>query len=417
MDHLNKKEIIAQLTRHGIDQKQIKDLHLKLQLGQISYDSFIIEADRLKAPLANNFYFYQKQNQEELRKLAIDSLKRDELLIFWLNGGAATRYFDDSKILPPEKKRFTKELQKITPALKNLPKGITPVINDLTYLELKIKNLLKITVDLKLPKHPPVLLMNSFLTDEPTKKYLNQLYKKYSQLIPSRFHFIVQQPKIPRFKKIDNLKNTDLFIDQKGLLSFAPSGHGDFLYLTREYFKEEKISNVKYMFFNNIDNFGSFLDLNIFGFHIKQGLGRTVEVALKNKGDKGGAPCLVDNQMQIVEQMKFPPKFDQNQLKYFNTNNFWFTMADLLSYEENLPLVLAEKKILGEEVIQIEHFACDVNLPSRYLVVPRELRFWPAKRYLDLLIYQYPNNQNKQEKKYHQLLKSLLKTNFSLDLP
>lgn len=417
MNHLNKKEIIAELVQHGIDPEQIKDLHLKLQLGQISYDSFIIEANRLKAPADNNFYFYEKQNQEKLRKIAIDSLQKDELLIFWLNGGAATRYFDDSKIKPEEKKRFASDLKKITPDIKKLPKGVTPVINDLTYLELKIKNILKITADLKLAKHPQILLMNSFITDQPTKNHLAKLYKKYPQLIPSRFHFVVQQPKIPRFKKVDDLKTTDLFIDQKGHLSFAPSGHGDFLYLTREYFKEEKIKNCKYMFFSNIDNFGSFLDLEIFGLHIKLGQGRTVEVAKKNKGDKGGAPCLVDGQMQIVEQMKFPSEFNQEQLKYFNTNNFWFTLSALINYEEDLPLILAEKKILGEEVIQIEHFACDVNLPSTYLVVPRELRFWPTKRYLDLLVYQYPNNQDKQEKKYHELFKSLLKTNFSINLP
>jgi len=54
-----------------------------------------------------------------------------------------------------------------------------------------------------------------------------------------------------------------------------------------------------------------------------------------------------------------------------------------------LPLILADKTILetGEEVYQLEHFACDINLISAFIEVPRADRFWPTKRYIDSLIY------------------------------
>jgi len=398
------QEIIDQLIKHGIDPEQVKHLHLKLQLGEISYDSFIIAKDQLSIPGDDAFSFYD----EKLKNIGQEAIKRDELLIFWLNGGAATRYFDTSKIQPAEKKRFQKELAQV----KDLPKGVTPVFNGMTYLELKIKNLLKVTEQLQLKKHPQVLIMNSFLTDKETKEHLQDLFKKYPRLIPERFHFIVQRPRLPRFKKIEEISQTDLFIDQKGHLSFAPAGHGDFLYLTKEYLHEEKIKGAKYIFFSNIDNFGAYIDPAILGFHLQHKKGRTVEVAKKNKGDKGGAPCLVDNKLQIVEQMKFPADFDQNMLKYFNTNNFWFTLKDLLAYEEELPLIVVDKKITCGEVVQLEHFACDVDLPSSFLIVDRAQRFWPIKRYLDLLIYLHPDKNNLEEKKQAELFHELLKLHF-----
>ena len=375
MSQIKKQEIQKQLIKQGIDPQQVEDLHLKLKMGEISHDSFIIAEKDLKVPADTDFDFHEKIKQAELKKIGEQAIANDELLVFWLNGGAATRYFDESKINDQEKELYKKELKKITPEIKKLPKGVTPVLADMTYLELKIKNLLQISADLNLKKHPQVLLMNSFLTDKPTKKHLQNLFKKYPELIPERFHYIVQRPKVPRFKKVANLAETDLFIDQKGHLSFSPAGHGDFLYLTQEYLAEEKIQNAKYLFFNNIDNFGSYIDPVILGFHIQSQKGRTVEVSPKNPGDKGGAPCFVGNNMIIIEDMKFPKNFDQDQLKYFNTNNFWFTIKDLIKYEEELPLIIAEKTIAQGEVIQLEHFACDVNVPSAYLVVPRDLRF------------------------------------------
>ncbi|MFH0818775.1 MAG: UTP--glucose-1-phosphate uridylyltransferase [Patescibacteria group bacterium] len=409
MKIIDKKVIQKQLIKHGLDPLQIQELHFKIKTKKISYDSFVYKASQLRAPKSKDFNFFKKIDTQKLKIKGISALKKDELLVFWLNGGAATRYFDQTLISKSEKKRFSKELKLLNQNIIDLPKGVTPVYEGMSYLELKIRNLLKITREYKLKKHPYVLLMNSFITDKPTKEHLKTLYKKYPELILSRFHFIVQRPIVPRFKKVVDLNDVELFVDQKGHLSFSPAGHGDFLYLTQEYLSEEKITGAKYMFFSNIDNFGSGIDPLILGYHIKSKKGRTVEVAKKDKGDKGGAPCWANKQMVIVEQMKFPKEFNQDKLKYFNTNNFYFTLRDLMDYEDELPLIIAHKNIPEGEVLQLEHFACDVNLISNYLVVPRELRFWPTKRYIDLLKYLYPDKKNKAEmiqaKKINQILK------------
>ena len=85
--------------------------------------------------------------------------------------------------------------------------------------------------------------------------------------------------------------------------------------------------------------------------------------------------------------MKFPEDFDQDSIPTFNTNSFWLTIEDILNYKEELPLIMADKTVQDTDVIQLEHFACDINLDSAFLEVPRDKRFWPTKRYVDLLIY------------------------------
>ncbi|MBU0670985.1 UTP--glucose-1-phosphate uridylyltransferase [Patescibacteria group bacterium] len=407
---LTNQKIRKQLESLGINPAKVDALHLMMKSGELSHDSFVIEKSRLQAPTEKDYDKYHDLEKEKFQSIGTQSIKNDELLVFWLNGGAATRFYDESKIKSEEKSKYQKELDALTPELIESPKGVTPVINDISFLELKIINLLKLTKDLNLKNHPQVILMNSFITDEPTRKHLDGLFKKYPELKPSRFHYVVQTHTIPRFNKVENLEDIDVFVDSKGNLSFAPCGHGDFLYLLQEYLRDENIPNVKYMFFSNIDNLGTFIDPIILGYHINSGKGRTVELVAKDPGDKGGAPCFVDDELIIVEQMKFPDNFNQDQIKVFNTNNFWFTIFDLENYDQELPLVIAEKIIPEGDVWQLEHFACDVNLPSTYLEVPRQERFWPTKRYVDLLLFKDSSSPE------HKIIKQLFKKQYNLSI-
>ncbi len=391
MQYIDNQELREQLKAFNIDPKQIKHVHLKLQSGEISPTSFIIPKETLRAPKEEEYDHYENLDKEELRKIGQEAIDKGELCVFWLNGGAATRYFNMKKVSDEEKEKYKEELEALTPEIINSPKGVTKTVNDLSYLELKIKNLIKVNPKLK------VILMNSFVTDEKTDEHLEEIYKKYLELSPEQFFKVVQKPLYPRFTKPESIDEIDVFIGEEGELSFAPCGHGDFLHLIQDFFKEHKWPEVKYMLFANIDNFGTDIDPVILGYHIKQGKGRTVEIAPKNPGDKGGAPCFVNDKLVIVEGMKFPEDFNQDDIKSFNTNTFWFTIEDLIKHEEELPLILAEKTVNGGEVYQVEHFACDVNLDSAFLNVPRELRFWPTKRYVDLLIY-------KEDGKFKKLL-------------
>lgn len=406
MHHIEREDIQDQLREHGIDPDHIKSLHVKLQSGELDRQSFVIDKNRLRVPVESDIDDFTKLNGELLHSKGVEALQNDELLVFWLNGGAATRYFDESKIHPGEKNQYSNALSKITDEIRQSPKGITPVINEMSYLELKIRNILTLTKQYKLPVHPHILLMNSFITDEPTRKLLDKLFIKYPDLEPNRFHFVVQQPTIPRFQQVEDLKNIDLFVKQDNTLSFAPCGHGDFIYLLQQYLQKTHIPNVRYMFFANIDNLGSTIEPTLLGYHIQKGTGRTVELAKKLVGDAGGAPCFVDDKLIIVEHMKFPGDFDQSTIPWFNTNTFWFTLTDLQNFEEDLPLILAEKTITEGNVIQLEHFACDVNVSSSYITVPRETRFWPVKRYVDLLIYQDPSHPGTVHDRFIKLMHS-----------
>ena len=191
---VDNSEIKKQLTMRGIDPKKVDALHIQLKKGEISPDSFIINKDRLKPLKKSDYDKYKNLDQKKLKIIGQQSIKNDELVTFWLNGGAATRYFDESKITPEEKNKYKTNLEKLTPEIIKSPKGITPVLNDISFLEIKIKNLLKLTKELNLEKHPHVILMNSFITDEDTREHLDKLYKKYPELHPSRFHFVVQKP-------------------------------------------------------------------------------------------------------------------------------------------------------------------------------------------------------------------------------
>lgn len=363
MLRINQADIQQQLRAKGVDPEHIKALHVKLQSGELDQASFVIPTEQLTVPSQPDVIPY---NNHHLA-IGIEALQADQLLVFWLNGGAATRYGAEQ--------------------FADLPKGLTPVVDNISYIELKVRNLLDITKRYQLANHPQVILMNSFVTDKQTRAHLQQLFQKFPDLDPSRFHYVIQQARVPRFTKAEDVKEIDVFVDTQDQLSWAPCGHGDFVYLLREYLSDTHIPNVRYMLFANIDNIAVTIDPAMLGLHIQAQVGRTVEIVKKLPTDQGGLLCKVAGQMVIVEQMKFPKNFSLDQLPWLNTNTFWFTLTDLVQYNQDLPWILAEKAIPEGDVIQLERFACDVNLPSQYVLVERAQRFWPIKRYTDLLEY------------------------------
>ena len=245
MLHIHQADIQEQLRAKGVDPEHIKALHVKLQSGELDRTSFVIPANRLAVPKPADVTTYSTQAQS----LGIEALRADQLLIFWLNGGAATRYGMEQ--------------------FGDMPKGLTPVINDISYIELKIRGLLAMTKQYQLDTHPPVILMNSFVTDKQTRAHLQQLFKKFPDLDPSRFHYVIQQARVPRFTKAEDVTEIDVFVDQQSQLSWAPCGHGDFVYLLREYLADTFIPNVRYMLFANIDNVAVTIDPALLGLHIQ----------------------------------------------------------------------------------------------------------------------------------------------------
>jgi UTP--glucose-1-phosphate uridylyltransferase len=402
MKNIENPKVLDQLKKEGIDPAYIQSLYQKIVSGKISPTSFVIDKSKLRAPQSSDFDPYEKINTEKNRQIGLESIKKGELACLWLNGGAATRYFDESKITPAEREKYPDYVRRI-PKIKEMPKGVTEVIQGLSFLELKIRALINLQKETK--GKIPIILMNSFITDAQTDAYFEKILPKYPQFNKTNLFKITQKPSIPRFTHPDNLKEIDLYTDKNGNLSYAPAGHGEFVYLLKEFLKTNPLKGVKYLFFVNIDNLGATIDPAILGYHIEKQKPRTIELATKEKGDKGGAPCFVDNKLVVVEQMKFPDDFDQDQIHAFNTNTFWFDLDPIRDFDQTLPLIMADKKVNGDEVIQLEQISCDIDLPSNFIEAHRFIRFWPTKRYLDLALFLDPTSDKKRYLAFAKLLK------------
>jgi UTP--glucose-1-phosphate uridylyltransferase len=115
----------------------------------------------------------------------------------------------------------------------------------------------------------------------------------------------------------------------------------------------------------------------------------TVEVAAKEPGDAGGAPARVDGRLIHVEGFRFPPDFDQDQIRVFNCNSFVFDL-DALDREYPLFWLYVEKQVDGRSAVQLERLVNELTsfLPATFLEVPRtgpRGRFFPIKAPDDLV--------------------------------
>lgn len=283
---------------------------------------------------------------EALGKKAVDSGEVGALI---LSGGMATRFNYDH------------------------PKGLYPILDGASFLELKIRWIREVSPTM------PIFIMTSFATDAEVRAHLEE--HAYFGADPGRV-FLFQQYKFPRLNP-----DGSRFSSPDGSEDFAAPGHGDFVQALNESGALARFQSEggKYLLFSNVDNLGATVDLAIVGWHVRQGLEMTVEVAEKAPGDKGGAPARVAGRMQLVEGFAFPAGFDQDQIRVFNTATYVFTAAALERTIE-LPWYVVEKKVDGQTVIQFEHLAGDLScvLETGFLEVDRDERFIPVKSQSDV---------------------------------
>jgi UTP--glucose-1-phosphate uridylyltransferase len=224
----------------------------------------------------------------------------------------------------------------------------------------------------------PVLLMNSFATDEATKKHLAQLkidcpVRTFSQMISLRF-----------------TRKGDLFLDANGNPSLYAPGHGDLPFALQSSHELDRFiaQGGRWLTVSNVDNLGAGLDPRVIGMHIEKGNPMTVEIVRPNQRDVGGFPALVDGKMMIVEAFRIPESFDVNTIPVFNTNTFVFDAKALLR-TFNLDWFAAFKKVDRQEVVQFERLVGQLTefMEVTWLLVPREgpfSRFIPIKVPADL---------------------------------
>jgi UTP--glucose-1-phosphate uridylyltransferase len=274
------------------------------------------------------------------------------------------------------------------------PKSVISVRNDLTFLDLTMQQIQHLNRVYNVSV--PLVLMNSFNTDEDTLKLL----KKYSNVrvevhsfCQSRYPRINRETYMPIAK---DLQNDDLD-------AWYPPGHGNFYEsfynsgLLDKFIKDGK----EYLFLSNIDNLGATVDptiLNYIATDPKQPE-LVMEVTDKTKADvKGGTLIRYENRLMLLEIAQVPKDYTDefksiSKFRIFNTNSVWAKLEAVKRVVEKNELemeVIVNPKHLdrGVDVIQLEtaagaaiknfRGACGINVPRS--------RFLPVKKTQDLLL-------------------------------
>ncbi|MBV7330882.1 UTP--glucose-1-phosphate uridylyltransferase [Chloroflexi bacterium TSY] len=278
------------------------------------------------------------------------------------------------------------------------PKSLLPVKDGRTFLDIIIQQVLYLRNQHQ--SHLPLVLMNSFNTDEATTKALTD-YPELKQDIP--FSFI--QHKIPKID-VETLMPAQCLEDPEK--EWCPPGHGDIYaaLITSGLLQRLRASGYEYVFVSNADNLGASLDLSILGYFANKQCSFLMEVADRTMADsKGGhLACRPDGSLLLREVAQCPPEElesfqDIDRYKFFNTNNLWIHLPTLerIAQEQkgilDLPLIRNEKPVdptnpSSPRVYQLETAmgsAIGVIPGAEAIRVPR-MRFAPVKKNQDLLI-------------------------------
>jgi len=245
----------------------------------------------------------------------------------------------------------------------------------------------------------PLVLMDSFKTDEDSKKFLDR-YPDLASDIPLSF----LQHKFPKVLK-ESLSPGDWPMEPD--CEWNPPGHGDiYLALITSGVLDKMISKgYRYAFISNSDNLGGIMDEAMLGYFASHNFPFMMEVADRTEADiKGGHLARLKTGGLILREIAQCPEEeieefqDITMYRYFNTNNIW---VNLLFLKEKLkktgnilklPVIINPKRIdpkddSSAEVYQIETAmgaAISVFERATAIRVPRT-RFAPVKKCQDLL--------------------------------
>ncbi|NLB35246.1 MAG: hypothetical protein GX817_05470 [Elusimicrobia bacterium] len=337
------------LEKYNYPEDEIAPLIDRYRRGEFQPSDNVLKA-KVEAPADDAFGSLPPEGSPErarLYSIGMEAIEKGQLALVILNGGMATRF-------------------------GGLVKGIVEVFDGMSFLELKIRTAMRISDKISF------YIMNSFSTEEGTKKHFEE--KNYFG-IPERIKMF-NQFIAPRINE-----KGEFFRQGDPTKGYYGPGHGDFPYAFKESgeLKNFEDAGGKYIFFSNVDNLGALPIPEILGYHIESGAELTAEEAEKAPGDEGGAPALVDGRLQLVEGFAFPEGFDTSKIPVFNCNSYWVN-SEALRKNFDLPWYIVEKEADSEKVIQFEHIAGDLTifLESAFLRVSRDERFFPVKRPEDL---------------------------------
>jgi UTP--glucose-1-phosphate uridylyltransferase len=249
--------------------------------------------------------------------------------------------------------------------------------------------------------HLPLLLMNSFRTQDDTRRALAEFTELGVGLAPDFLQS--REPKL----RADDLSPVDWPADRD--LEWCPPGHGDvYPALRSSGLLAELISaGYRYAFCSNSDNLGAVADPRIAGWMAEDSVPFVMESCRRTPADrKGGhlARRRADGRLILRETAQtsgddIESLQDLTRHKYCNTNNIWLdlhALSDVLAASDGamaLPLIRNAKTVdpsdpSSPQVIQIESAmgaAVEVFEGARSVEVGRD-RFVPVKTTNDLLV-------------------------------
>ncbi|MEW5693927.1 MAG: UTP--glucose-1-phosphate uridylyltransferase [Candidatus Hydrogenedentota bacterium] len=332
-----------------------EELKEKFVNGEFTFEDNIIKG-KIEPPSVKDFLNIKRLDETIKKKYfekGKDAIKNNRLGCVIMNGGMATRFGSGVK-------------------------GIVEVYDGKSFLQIKLEKIKRVMAEYNAVVE--IFIMNSFATAKQTTEYLTK--NSFFGIDKNNIHFF-NQYKFPRLRSDGSFFTSS----EKEENNYYGPGHGDFIYTFRESGLLDNFVNSggSYLWYSNVDNLGSTIDPVILGAHIESICEMTVELAEKVKGDKGGAPAIVNNKLQIVEGFQFPETFNQDSITIFNTATYIFN-AGALNKDVTLPFYVVKKNVEGVDVIQFERLTGDLSvfLECFYIIVPREERFFPIKTKEDL---------------------------------
>lgn len=260
------------------------------------------------------------------------------------------------------------------------PKSAIKVKNGKNFIDLVYEQIE--TLNKKYKTNVPLILMNSFNTEERTKKII----KKYNDIRT------ITQSAYPKISA-ENL------MPISGEEMWYPPGHGDVFYtLIKSGMLDELIREGKeYLFVSNIDNLAATADLKILHFFAGEEQDFSMEVTEKTRADiKGGTLIHYNGILTLLEIAQVPSNKKSEftsvrKFKIFNTNSIWIKLKALKEInlsDFDLDIIQNKKSVRGEAVIQLETAmgaAIKKFTSNCGILVPRT-RFLPIKTCSDLFL-------------------------------
>jgi UTP--glucose-1-phosphate uridylyltransferase len=340
----------AVLERYGLAPEVLDELRARVVSGELSPASNVVPGT-VEAPHDDDVTRLPEPGSEgwaAARSAGLEALASGRVAQVVLAGGMATRF-------------------------GGVVKGAVEALDGRSFLSWKLGETARLAT--ALDAEIPVALMTSFQTDDETRAHVAALG------LPAALWFT-------QYASLRLTEGGDLF-RENGLPSLYAPGHGDLLEAIRGSGTLAALRGlgVEHVAVSNVDNLGARLDPVVLGAHLLAGRPMTSEVARK-EGDMGGAPARVDGRLGLLEGPQFPPHFDQERIRVFNTNTTVLSV-DAIDRRFDLRWLYVRKEVDSRIAVQLERLYHQIawELDVTLLEVPRSGprgRFFPIKEPADL---------------------------------